>query len=77
MEVEPRIAKQYTVAVAKIIGERGWRVGKKESLCVVFLADQKIASSWKKYVLGPSYSRSNKLLLVARHILTAGLQTCL
>ena len=47
--------------------------GKKEdvSLCR-FLADQKITSSWKKCVLGASYSTSNKLLLVARHILTTG-----
>ena len=44
MEAEPRIYKQYnttnatTVAVAKITGEREWRVGKKVSLCN-FLAD--------------------------------------
>ena len=44
-----------------------------------FLADQKIASSWrkKKKRFGASYSTSNKLLLVARHILTTGLQKCL
>ena len=57
MEVVPRIAKQYTVAVAKIIGERGWRVGEK-SLCVVFFADEKIASSWKKCVLGHPIARA-------------------
>ena len=28
MEFEPRIVKQYTVALAKITGERGWRVEK-------------------------------------------------
>ena len=39
-----------------------------------FLADQKIASSCEKMGLGASCSTSNKLLLVARHILTAGLQ---
>ena len=39
-----------------------------------FSADQKIASSWKECVsFGTSYSTSNKLLLVARHILTTGL----
>ena len=41
-----------------------------------FWADQKIAISWKKCVLrfGASYGPSNKLLLVARHTLTTGLQ---
>ena len=47
--------------------------GKKVSLRR-FFADQKIASLWKKMRFGASYSTSNKLLLVARHILTAGLQ---
>ena len=61
-----------TVAVAKITEERGWRVEKKSLRR--FLADQKIASSSKKCVLGASYSTSNKLLLVARHIMTTGLQ---
>ena len=38
MEVEPRIAKQYTVAVAKIIGERDgeWRKKRKKSVFVSF-----------------------------------------
>ena len=39
-----------------------------------FLADQKIASSWKKIRFGASYSMSNKSLLVARHILTTSLK---
>ena len=40
-----------------------------------FLADKKIASSWeKKKRFGASNSTSNKLLLVARHVLTTGLQ---
>ena len=47
--------------------------GKKVSLRH-FLADQKIMSSWKKWGFGASYSMSNKLLLVARYILTMGLQ---
>ena len=42
-----------------------------------FLADQKIASSWKKMRLGASYSTSNKLLPVTRHVLTTGLQNVL
>ena len=60
--------------------------GKKVSLRR-FLADQKIASScnfyiyiyknWGGWGVGASYSTSNKLLLVARHILTTGLQKCL
>ena len=39
-----------------------------------FLADQKIASSFRKMRFRASYSTSNKLLLVARHMLTTGLQ---
>ena len=56
--------------------------GKKVSLRR-FLADQKIASSWGGGGGGggerfrASYSTSNKLLLGARHILTAGHQKCL
>ena len=41
-----------------------------------FLADQKIAISWGGMRFGASYSTSKKLLLVARHILTTGLQKC-
>ena len=50
--------------------------GKKVSLCC-FLADQKIVSLWEKNRFGASYSTSNKLLFVARHILTMGPQKCL
>ena len=50
MQVEPRISKQYNATIGKNSGERGWRVGKK-CLCH-FGADQKIAISWKKCVLG-------------------------
>ena len=39
------------MAVAKITGERGWRVETKLSLRR-FLADKKIASSWTKCVSG-------------------------
>ena len=43
-----------------------------------FLADRKIASSEReKMHFGASYSTSNKLLLIARHILTTGFQKCL
>ena len=52
MEVEPRIVKQYKwqhCCCCKITG--ALRVEKK-CLCIVFLADQKIASLWKKCLLG-------------------------
>ena len=49
--------------------------GKKVSLCC-FLADQKIEFV-EKMRFGASYSTSNKLLLIARHIMTTGLQKCL
>ena len=48
---------------------------KKEVSLLCFLAEKKIVG--KKMLLGASYSTSNKLLLVARHILTTGLQKCL
>ena len=60
---------------------KGMDGGKEESLCR-FLADQKIGSSWRKEKkkkekrFGASYSTSNTLLLVARHILNTGLQKC-
>ena len=60
--------------------ERGWRVGKKVSLVVVvvfffffFFACEFV----EKMHFGASYSTSNKLLLIARHIMTTGLQKCL
>ena len=61
-------------------GDGGW--GKKSvSASFCFSPDQKIAIaiSWekKKKHFGASYSTSNKLLLVARHILTTGLPKCL
>ena len=43
-----------------------------------FLADQKITSSVvEKMRFGASYSTSNKLLLIARQIMTTGLKKCL
>ena len=55
--------------------------GEKKGALYRFSADQKIASSWrkkkKKKRFGAFYSTSNRLLLVARHILTMGLQKCL
>ena len=78
MEVEPRIAKQYKFQYCcscKNYRGKGTEV-EKVSLRR-FLDDQKIAISWKKMRFGTSCSMSNKLLLVARHILTTGLQKCL
>ena len=73
MEGEPRIAKLYKChhcCSCKNYRGRGMEGGKKVSLCC-FLADKKIAS------FGASYSTSNKLLRVARHILITGLKKCL
>ena len=63
-----------TVAVAKITGERGWRVEEK---CIVYSGWPEDREFMEKMCFGASYSTSNKLLLVARHILTTGLQKCL
>ena len=73
MEVEPRIVKQYKChhcCSCKNYWEKGMEGGKKVSLCH-FLADQKIASLWKKMQF---WGMSNKLFLVARHILPTDLQ---
>ena len=78
MEVESRIAKQYKChhccSCKKTTGERGWRVGK--SVCVNIWLTKR---SWvcEKKCFRASYSMSNKLLRVARHILTTSLQKCL
>ena len=47
--------------------------GKKVSLRH-FLADRRSRVRGKKTRFGASYSTSNKLLLIARHILTTGLK---
>ena len=66
MEVESRIAKQYKChhcCSCKNYWGKGMEGGKKVSLCH-FLADQKIVSSWKKYVLGhPIASATSYCLL--------------
>ena len=84
MEAEPRFAKQYKChdcCRCKNYREKGMEGGNKVSWRR-FLADQKIASSWggkkeEEKSFGASCSTSNKLLLVARHILPTGLQKCL
>ena len=68
----PSSTHATTVTVAKITGggDGGWNnVSLKR-----FSADQKIASSWEIMRFWTYYSTSNKLLLVARHILTTGLK---
>ena len=76
MEAEPRIPKQYKCSCKNYWG-KGMEGEKNKMSLHHFLADQKIASSWIFFNLGASYSTSNKLLLVARHILTMGLQKCI
>ena len=79
MEVEPKLRSSTnanTVAVAKITVERGWRVEKK-CLCIVFWLTRRSRVFIEKMCFGASYSTSNKLLLIARHIMTTGLQKCL
>ena len=67
MEGEPRIAKQYTCHhYCSCKNYRGWRVEK--NVFVLFFGRPEDHESVKK---------CNKLLLVARHILTTGLQKCL
>ena len=63
------------VADAKITGERWWRVEK----CVftLFFGWPENREFAERMWFWASYSMSNKLLLVARHILTSGLQKCL
>ena len=78
MEVEPRTAKQRKCHYCCICKKYRGKVienGEKMSLHN-FGADQNIASSWKKCIFLASYCTSNNLLLVARHILTTGLQKC-
>ena len=76
MEVEPRIERNATtVAVAKITGERGWRVEK--NVFALFFGWPEDHEFVEKMRFGASYSTSNKLLLVARHNLTTCLQKCL
>ena len=78
MEVEPRTAKQYKChhcCSCKNYQGKGMEGGKK-CLCVFFgwPEDRKFV---EKMRFGASYSTNSKLLLVAIHILTTGLQKCL
>ena len=66
MEVEPRVAKQYKCqhcCSCKNYRGEGMEGGKKVSLHR-FLADQKIASSWKICVLGHPIARATGYCLL-------------
>ena len=51
--------------------------GGKKSVFASFSGGPEDCEFMEKMCFGASYSTSNKLLLVARHILTTGLQKCL
>ena len=55
--------------------ERGLRV--EESVFASFFGWPEDREFVEKMRFGASYSTSNKLLLIARHIMTTGLQKCL
>ena len=79
MEAEPRIAKQYKCHhccnCKKTAGEGdgGWI----KSVSVLFWGCPEDREFVEKVRFGASYSTSNKLLLVVRHILTTGFLKCL
>ena len=65
MEVEPRIAKQYKYhhcCSCKNYQGKGMEDG-KTCLCVIFWADQKIVSLWKKCVLRHPIARATSYCL--------------
>ena len=67
-----------TIAVAEITGEKGRRVEKKRrSVFESFFGWPEDREFVENKRFGASSSTSNKLLLVARHILSTGLQKCL
>ena len=75
MEVEPRIAKQYKChhrCSCKNYRGKGME-GEKKSV----FGGPEDHEFMEKMRFGASYSTSNKLLLIARHSMTTGLQKCL
>ena len=77
-EVEPRIAKQckcHHCCSCKNYQGKGMEGGEK-SVFALFFGWPEDRDNMEKMRFGASYSMSNKLLLVARHILTTGLQKC-
>ena len=78
MEIEPRTVKQYKChhcCSCKNYGGKGMDGGKK-CLGIVFWLTRRSKVRGKNALLG-IYSMNNKLLLVARHVMTTGLQKCL
>ena len=78
MKVEPRIAKHYKChhcSICKNYQGKGMEGGKKSVFASFFWLTRR-SQVRGKICFGASYSMSNKLLLVARHILTTGLQKC-
>ena len=79
MEIEPRTAKQYKChhccSCKNYLGkgDGGW----KKNVFALFFGWPEDCEFVEKMCFGVSYSTSNKLLLVARHIMTMGLQKCL
>ena len=66
MVVEPRIAKQYKCqhcCSCKNYQGKGIEGGEK-SLCIIFLTDQKIVSSWKKCVFWHPITRATVYCLL-------------
>ena len=67
MEVEPRIAKQYKChhcCSCKNYRGKGMKGGKNKASLRCNLADQKMASLWKKYVLGHPKERATSYCLL-------------
>ena len=67
MEVESRIAKQYKChhcCSCKNYQGKGMEGGEKKCLFVLLLDDQKIASLWKKCVLGNPIARATSYCLL-------------
>ena len=68
VEVEPRIAKQYKCQYCcscKNYRGKGMEGGEKKKSLRRFLADQKIASSQKKCVLGHPIARATSYCLLS------------
>ena len=78
VKVEPRIAKQYKChhsCSCKNYQGKGME-GREKCLCIVFWLTRRLYFRGKNAFWG-ILQHNNKLLLVARHILTTGLQKCL
>ena len=66
VEVEPRIGKQHKCQYCcscKNYWGKGMEGGKK-CLCIIFLADQKIVSSWKECALGHPIAQATSYCLL-------------